>query len=223
MPKSYWIPIPKDSVSRLTGPGAHRRYVYSFARVSAVLKLTVDDYYHNGARREAETPTKKAARSMICPCITCSSGYWTNTLLVAGLQSGQPLFQSVNSAGTAVTGRCFEPLQRMGCNSERAKAGGFSPLSDVTLGGQPAITDLPGQNDGRLEHAQQMAGHESPRTTKLYDRTKDEITLSEVERITAVIFLEDLCKMTLLELFGSNSFERACTAVESRIMSFAVV
>ena len=39
------------------------------------------------------------------------------------------------------------------------------------------------ENDGRLERAQQMAGHESPRTTKLYDRTKDEITLSEVERI----------------------------------------
>jgi hypothetical protein len=39
------------------------------------------------------------------------------------------------------------------------------------------------ENDGRLEHAQQMAGHESPRTTKLYDRTKEEITLSEVERI----------------------------------------
>ena len=33
------------------------------------------------------------------------------------------------------------------------------------------------------QHAQQMAGDESPRTTKLYDRTKDEITLSEVERI----------------------------------------
>ena len=39
------------------------------------------------------------------------------------------------------------------------------------------------ENDGRLEHAQQMAGHESPRTTELYDRTKDAITLSEVERI----------------------------------------
>ena len=39
------------------------------------------------------------------------------------------------------------------------------------------------ENDGRLEHTQQMAGHESPRTTKLCDRTKDEITLSEVERI----------------------------------------
>jgi hypothetical protein len=35
---------------------------------------------------------------------------------------------------------------------------------------------------GSLENAQAMAAHESPRTTKLYDRTGDEITLDEVER-----------------------------------------
>ena len=35
-----------------------------------------------------------------------------------------------------------------------------------------------------LENAQAMAAHESPRTTKLYDRTGDEITLDEIERIT---------------------------------------
>ena len=40
--------------------------------------------------------------------------------------------------------------------------------------------------DQALEHAQQMAGHESPRTTKLYDRTNDEITLNEVERIRLI-------------------------------------
>ena len=40
------------------------------------------------------------------------------------------------------------------------------------------------KNGGTLETAQQMAAHESPRTTKLYDRTGDEITLDEVERIT---------------------------------------
>ena len=39
------------------------------------------------------------------------------------------------------------------------------------------------QNGGTLEHAQQIAAHESPRTTKLYDRTTDEITLDEIERI----------------------------------------
>ena len=37
---------------------------------------------------------------------------------------------------------------------------------------------------GTLENAQAMAAHESPRTTKLYDRTGDKITLDEVERIT---------------------------------------
>jgi integrase len=37
---------------------------------------------------------------------------------------------------------------------------------------------------GTLENAQAMAAHESPRATKLYDRTGDEITLDEVERIT---------------------------------------
>ena len=37
---------------------------------------------------------------------------------------------------------------------------------------------------GTLENAQAMAAHESPRTTKLYDRSGDGITLEEVERIT---------------------------------------
>jgi len=36
---------------------------------------------------------------------------------------------------------------------------------------------------GKLETAQQIANHESPRTTKLYDRPQDEISLDEVERI----------------------------------------
>ena len=38
-------------------------------------------------------------------------------------------------------------------------------------------------NGGTLEKAQQMAAHESPRTTTLYDRTSDTITLDEVENI----------------------------------------
>jgi len=39
------------------------------------------------------------------------------------------------------------------------------------------------ENGGTIENAQAIAAHESPRTTKLYDRTLDEITLDEVERI----------------------------------------
>lgn len=39
------------------------------------------------------------------------------------------------------------------------------------------------QNGGTLEHSQTIANHESPRTTKLYDRTREELTFEEVERI----------------------------------------
>jgi integrase/recombinase XerD len=39
------------------------------------------------------------------------------------------------------------------------------------------------ERGGTLENAQAMAAHESPRTTKLYDRTGDQITLDEVEKI----------------------------------------
>lgn len=39
-------------------------------------------------------------------------------------------------------------------------------------------------NGGTLEKAQQMANHESARTTKLYDRRNDKISLDEIERIT---------------------------------------
>jgi integrase/recombinase XerD len=34
-----------------------------------------------------------------------------------------------------------------------------------------------------LERAQQIAAHESPRTTKLYDRTSDQVSVDEIERI----------------------------------------
>ena len=39
------------------------------------------------------------------------------------------------------------------------------------------------ENGGTIEKAQAIAGHESPRTTKLYDRTNDDVTLDEIERI----------------------------------------
>jgi site-specific recombinase XerD len=38
-------------------------------------------------------------------------------------------------------------------------------------------------NGGTLENAQAMADHASPPTTQLCDRTDDEVTLDEVERI----------------------------------------
>ena len=78
-----------------------------------------------------------------------------------------------------MTGRALNRYNVRAAIRKRAKAAGFlTPVGCHTWRATGITIYL--ENDGRLEHAQQMAGHESPRTTKLYDRTKDEITLSEV-------------------------------------------
>lgn len=64
----------------------------------------------------------------------------------------------------------------------RARAAGIlMPIGCHTFRGTGITAYL--ENGGTLEHAQQIAAHESPRTTKLYDRTTDQISLDEIERI----------------------------------------
>jgi len=173
--------IPKDSVSGLRDLALIATMFYSFARVSAVLKLKVDDYYHNGARRRLRLH-EKCGKEHEMPVHHLLEQILDEYIVAAGLQSGQPLFQSVNSLGTVVTGRALNRYNAWAAIRKRAKAAGFlTPVGCHTWRATGITIYL--ENDGRLEHAQQMAGHESPRTTKLYDRTKDEITLSEVERI----------------------------------------
>ena len=53
-------------------------------------------------------------------------------------------------------------------------------------------------NGGTLEHAQRVAGHASPKTTKLYDRTADAISLDEIERI--VIYRSTVPSLEILQV-----------------------
>jgi site-specific recombinase XerD len=62
-----------------------------------------------------------------------------------------------------------------------AAAGIMAPIGCHTFRATGITASL--ANGGALEHAQEMAAHESPRTTKLYDRTKERLTQDEVERI----------------------------------------
>jgi len=66
--------------------------------------------------------------------------------------------------------------------TRRAKAAGLSSkICNHTFRATGITSFL--LNAGTVEKAQAIAGHESPKTTKLYDRTSDEITLDELERI----------------------------------------
>jgi hypothetical protein len=63
----------------------------------------------------------------------------------------------------------------------------LTPPPSTSLKSAEVIQNFVGQAqricNGKLEVAQQIANHESPRTTKLYDRRTDEISLDEIERI----------------------------------------
>jgi hypothetical protein len=61
-----------------------------------------------------------------------------------------------------VTGRALNRYNAWAAIRKRAKAAGF--LTPVHTWRATAIT-IYLESDGRLEHAQQMAAHESPRTT----------------------------------------------------------
>jgi integrase len=63
----------------------------------------------------------------------------------------------------------------------RANAGIMAPIGNHSFRATGITAYL--ANGGTLEHAQSMAAHESPRTTKLYDRTKERLTQDEIERI----------------------------------------
>jgi hypothetical protein len=62
-----------------------------------------------------------------------------------------------------------------------AAVGIFAPFGNDSFRATGITAYL--SHGGALEHAQEMAAHESPRTTKLYDRTKERLTQDEVEWI----------------------------------------
>ncbi len=64
----------------------------------------------------------------------------------------------------------------------RAKAAGLpSDICNHTFRGSGITVYL--DNGGTIENAAAIAAHESTRTTQLYDRTDEELSLDEIERI----------------------------------------
>ena len=92
------------------------------------------------------------------------------------------LFQSVDRPGERVTGRPLTRRLVLAMIKRRAAAAGLPSSTCCHTFRATGITAYL-SNGGTLEHAQQIAGHASPKTTKLYDRTADTVTVDEIERI----------------------------------------
>jgi integrase/recombinase XerD len=156
--------------------------VYSFARVSAVVGMNVDDYYQQGKRWWVRLHEKGGKHHEV-PAHHKTEEYLDAYLHGVGLadQKGPPLWRSMTKErglGDARMSRqdVFRMIKR---RCQQAELGAAANCHTFRATGITAYL----LNGGTLEHAQAIAAHESPRTTKLYDRTTDEITLDEIERI----------------------------------------
>ncbi len=155
--------------------------VYTFARVGAARPCGSMITSPKGGGCGSAC-TRKAARNTSCPAITPSNTTWTRT---SSWRSSRrhpppPLFQTVRRA--TLTGRSLGQPDVWRMLRRRATAAGIrTKIGAHTFRATGITTYL--QNGGELELAQQMANHESPRTTSLYDRRHDQVSLDEVERI----------------------------------------
>jgi integrase len=92
-----------------------------------------------------------------------------------------PLFRSIDRH-RAMTDRPLDARNALDMIKRRAKAIDLPETICCHTFRATGITAYL-ENGGTIENAQAIANHESPKTTKLYDRTSDQITLDEVERI----------------------------------------
>ena len=156
--------------------------LYSFARVSAVIGMRRQDYFRQERQGWLRLHEKGGTRHDV-PAHHRAAEALDDDLARAGLDAATAaLFQSVDPAGRRLTGRTLSRRLVLAMIKRRAAAAGLPPSTCCHTFRATGITAYL-SNGGTLEHAQQIAGHASPKTTKLYDRTADTITVDEIERI----------------------------------------
>ena len=156
--------------------------LYSFARVSAVIGMRRQDYFRQERQGWLRLHEKGGTRHDV-PAHHRAAAALDDYLARAGLDAATAaLFQSVDPAGRRLTGRTLSRRLVLAMIKRRAAAADLPPSTCCHTFRATGITAYL-SNGGTLEHAQQIAGHASPKTTKLYDRTADTITVDEIERI----------------------------------------
>jgi site-specific recombinase XerD len=156
--------------------------VYSFARVSAAIGMNVEDYYPQG-RRMWFRLHEKGGKHHEVPAHHNAEAYLDAYLEAARTDGGRkmPLFRTISRRRELASTRMHR-IDVLRMIKRRARAAGLSDRICCHTFRATGITAYL-ENGGSLEHAQRIAAHESVRTTKLYDRTSDAVSLDEIERI----------------------------------------
>ena len=177
-----------DSIDVTTPAGLRDRalialMVYSFARIGAALGMKAEDVFTQNRRLWVRL-REKGGKPHAMPCHHNLETYLNAYIEGAGIAEDPkgPLFRTIGR-GTALLTRT--PMLRADAYrmiGRRAAAAGIATkLGNHSFRATGITAYL--KNGGTLEKAAQMANHSSTRTTQLYDRRREELSLDEVERI----------------------------------------
>ena len=158
--------------------------VYSFARVSAAVSMSVADYYTQGPRSFFRLH-EKGGRYNVVPAHHTAQAYVAAYLAAAGIADDRrgPLFRPCPSGrNDALLDRPMTRTTALKMIKRRAHQTGLPREICAHSFRGTGITEYL-RNGGDLEVAARIAGHESTRTTQLYNRLPEEISLDEIERI----------------------------------------
>jgi len=177
--------IPTDTVVGLRDRALIGLMIYTFARVSAAVNMDVKDVYpkqeflwvrlHEKGGKHHEMPCQHNLKDCLREYIEAAG---------IGEEKDTPLFRSVDRKTKKLSDRRLDRQRAWAMVKRRAKQAGIETpgICNHTFRGT-GITAYLENPEAKLEHAQQMAAHSDPKTTRLYDQRSDQVSLDEVERI----------------------------------------
>ncbi len=177
-----------DSMKAATVVGLRDRALvavmaFTFARVSAVVGLRVEDYYPQNKRWWLRLREKNGKVNEM-PCHHKLEFYLDEYIKAAGIEGDRkgPLFRTALGKTGQLSNRPMGRTDVWYMVRRRAADLGLETAIGCHTFRATGITDYL-TNGGKLEIAQRMAGHSNAKTTGLYDRRSDDISVSEVERV----------------------------------------
>jgi integrase len=182
--KTFLDAIKADSLIDKRDKALFSTLAYSWSRVSAAVGLKVEDYYErNGERwlrlhekrgKIHEVPVHSKAREAIDQWLLASE---------LGCNPSAPLFPAFGKNKKTPELRHMDRTSVWKLVQARARASGLEKRVCCHSFRATGITEYMSAG-GSLDIAQRIAGHSQLSTTKIYDRSRDRLTMDEIEKIS---------------------------------------
>lgn len=175
--------IPTDTIAGKRDRALIGLMTYSFARIGAALNMEVRDLFVQNRRLWVRLH-EKGGKQHEMPCHHSLEEYLESYLEAGALrdQPRSPLFRTLGRGTGVLTETPLPQANAYAMIQRRAEKAGIDTFVCCHTFRATGITAYL-KNGGTLEKAAHMANHASTRTTQLYDRRNDDVSLDEVERI----------------------------------------